>query len=174
MKLKHERGDIVFAPGKALELEFDMPFDCIVATEIIEHVAHPDEFLKQLSSLVAPGGYVVLTTPNGAYFRNDLPRFSDCLDPSVFESVQFKPNADGHIFLLWPDEIRRMVEQSGFRLERFDVFTTPLTNGHVKLEFLLWVLPRRAVFAIEGLAARLPDAIRHRLMVQTSARFRRA
>lgn len=112
VKLKHEHGDITFAPGNVFELEFDHAFDCVVATEVIEHVAHPDEFLKKLSQMVRPGGYLVLTTPNGAYFRNDLPRFSECDDPSVFESVQFKPNADGHIFLLWPDELERLAEQA--------------------------------------------------------------
>lgn len=173
VKLKHEHGDITFAPGNVFELEFDHAFDCVVATEVIEHVAHPDEFLKKLSQMVRPGGYLVLTTPNGAYFRNDLPRFSECDDPSVFESVQFKPNADGHIFLLWPDELERLAEQAGWMLERRAVFTTPLTNGHVKLGIALRVLPRRVVFAVEGLASHLPLWLKHKLMVHAAARFRR-
>ena len=65
VKLKHEKGNLSFAPGNAFELEFEQPFDCVVATEIIEHVAHPDDFLRKLANLVRPGGYVVLTTPNG-------------------------------------------------------------------------------------------------------------
>ena len=166
VKLKHERGDVTFAPGNVFELEFDHVFDCVVATEVIEHVAHPDDFLKKLSQMVRPGGYLVLTTPNGAYLRNDLPRFSDCKDPSVFESVQFKPNA----------------ERTGWMLERRAVFTTPLTNGHVKLGMTnghvklgiaLRVLPRRVVFAVEGLASHLPLWLKHKLMVHTAARFRR-
>ena len=173
VKLKHERGQIDFAPGSVFDLEFDEPFDCVVATEVIEHVAHPDKFLTKLSQLVRPGGYLVLTTPNGAYFRNGLPRFSDCDDPSIFESVQFKPNADGHIFLLWPDELERLAERTGFRVERSAVFTTSLTNGHVKLGLALSVLPKRLVFAIEALAARLPATLRHKLMVHLAARFRR-
>ena len=98
VKLKHEHGDITFAPGNVFEPEFNRAFDCVAVTEVIEHVAHPDDFLKKLPQMVRPGGYVVLTTPNGAYFRNHLPRFSEYADPSVFESVQFKLNADGHIF----------------------------------------------------------------------------
>lgn len=31
VRLKHERGDLVFAPGNVFELEFEDPFDCIVA-----------------------------------------------------------------------------------------------------------------------------------------------
>ena len=173
VKLKHERGDVTFAPGNVFELEFDHPFDCVVATEVIEHVAHPDDFLKKLSRMVRPHGYLVLTTPNGAYFRNALPRFSECEAPSVFESVQFKPNADGHIFHLWPDEIERLAEQTGLTLERRDVFTTPLTSGHVKLGIALRVLSKRVVFAVEALASNLPLRLKHKLIVHTAARFRR-
>ena len=96
VRSKHERGQIHFASGNAFDLRFPSLFDAVLITEIIEHVAHPDDFLNKTSALVKPGGYVVMTTPNGAYFKNSLPKFSDCPDPSVHESVQFKPNADGH------------------------------------------------------------------------------
>ena len=103
VRLKYERGDLDFSPGNAFDLKFDEPFDAVLITEVIEHVAHPDQFLANTARLVRTGGYIVLTTPNGAYFRNTLPRFSDCVDPTIYEGGQFKPNADGHIFLLHPD-----------------------------------------------------------------------
>jgi hypothetical protein len=53
-------------------------FDAVLATEVIEHVAHPDEFLRQLA-----GGVLIVTTPNGAYFRNKLPRFSGSRTPLI-------------------------------------------------------------------------------------------
>jgi len=171
--LKHERGEVAFAPGNVFDLDIEQPFDCVVATEVIEHVAHPDDFLTKLAELARPGGYVVLTTPNGAYFRNRLPRFSNCDDPDVFESVQFQPNADGHIFLLWPDEIERLAEQTGLILERCEHITTPLTNGHIKLGLALRVLPKQVVSVLESIASHLPRTLKHRLMVHTAARFRR-
>src|SRR4051812_44490806 len=42
-QLKHERGKITFAPGNAFELSFPTLFDAVLITEIIEHVAHPDD-----------------------------------------------------------------------------------------------------------------------------------
>jgi 2-polyprenyl-3-methyl-5-hydroxy-6-metoxy-1,4-benzoquinol methylase len=128
---KYERGDVIFIAGNAFELPFAEGFDCVLFGEVIEHVAHPDQFMANISRLVKPGGVAVMTTPNGRYFRNGLPRFSDFPDPSVFEAEQFKPDSDGHIFLLWPDEIRRFAQQSGLIIEQQTFFTTPLTNGYL-------------------------------------------
>jgi 2-polyprenyl-3-methyl-5-hydroxy-6-metoxy-1,4-benzoquinol methylase len=169
VRLKHERGMLRFAPGNAFELCFPHKFDAVLVTEIIEHVAHPDEFLSQVATLVRPGGYIVLTTPNGAYFRNKLPRFSECPDPSIYESVQFKPDADGHIFLLHTDEVRRLAGRAGLNIERLELFTNSLTNGHIKLSHVLKLLPRATVERIELLTNRLPVSLAERVMVHMAA-----
>ncbi|MEO0794387.1 MAG: methyltransferase domain-containing protein [Verrucomicrobiota bacterium] len=174
VKLKHEHGSIEFAPGNVFELGFGEQFDCVLITEIIEHVAHPDEFLTKIATMVKPGGYVIMSTPNGAYFRNDLPKFSECPDPSVFEDVQFKPNSDGHIFLLWPDEIEWLAKSSGLGLEKHQLFTNSLTNGHVKLEYALKAMPRSAVEWFESISQKLPFAMRQRLMVNSATRFKKS
>jgi len=171
VKLKTDRTDIEFLPGNL----FDLPpqrvgrFDAIVATEIIEHVAHPDQFLSQLASLLSPGGVIVLTTPNGRYFRNDLPRFSDCPDPSMFEAMQFKPDADGHIFLLHPDEWVVLSAKAGLRIVEFEFFTNPLSNGHLKTKYLLPWLPSIVVQGIELATQSLGPSLRSRLHLQTLA-----
>ncbi len=68
VRLKHERGDVEFAPGNAFDLTFPVLFDAVLITEVIEHVAHPDQFLANTARLVRPGGHIVMTTPNGAHF----------------------------------------------------------------------------------------------------------
>lgn len=173
VRLKHEFGSIEFAPGNVFELDFAEEFDCVLAAEVIEHVAHPDRFLQQVARFVRPGGCIVMTTPNGAYFNNRLPRFSDCLDRSAMEAHQFGPNSDDHIFLLWPDEVRNVGASVGLRLDRQIWFNTPLTNGYLKMGALLGVLPRAWVMALENAAERLPRKVRQRLMVQTAARYQK-
>jgi 2-polyprenyl-3-methyl-5-hydroxy-6-metoxy-1,4-benzoquinol methylase len=170
---KYEHGNVTYAAGNAFELDFPERFDCVLFCEVIEHVAHPDEFMTNVARLLKPGGVAVMTTPNGLYFKNKLPRFSNCLDPSVFEAVQFKPNSDGHIFLLWPDELRRLANQSGLEIERQILITTPLTNGHVKTHYLLPYLPYFLIQTIENASRQLPTAIKERIMVQAAARFRK-
>ena len=172
VRMKYEFGDVSYAPGNVFELDIDERFDAAVITEIIEHVAHPDEFLRKIAQLVRRGGYIVMTTPNGAYFKNRLPKFTDCADPTVFESGQFKPNADGHIFLLHPAEIEQLADAAGLETLELVHFTNPLTTGHVKTEALLRVLPGRAVTAVERLSAKLPSALQRNLFVQTAALFR--
>ena len=173
VRLKHERGAIEFAPGNAFELSFAAPFDAVLITEIIEHVAHPDEFLAKTARLVKPGGHIVMTTPNGAYFRNPLPKFSDCSDPGIYEAIQFKPNSNGHIFLLHPEEIQVLAARAGLEMEEIALFTNPLENGYMKMGPLLQLLPRTVVGAIEAGTERLPWPLRRKVMTQMAARLRK-
>jgi 2-polyprenyl-6-hydroxyphenyl methylase/3-demethylubiquinone-9 3-methyltransferase len=173
VRMKHESGTISFAPGNVFELEFPSLFDAVLITEVIEHVAHPDEFLAKIAQLVRPGGYVVMTTPNGAYFRNQLPKFSECADPSTYEAIQFRPNSEGHIFLLYPDEVEQLATGAGLEIERLELFSNPLTNGHIKLESLLRVVSKPAVFAIEKATQQLPRSLVQHFLVQMGVRFRR-
>ncbi|MBP0018318.1 MAG: methyltransferase domain-containing protein [Cyanobacteria bacterium SBLK] len=163
VKLKHEKGIVHYAPGNLFELGFNSCFDVVVITEIIEHVAHPDEFLQKIAQLVKPGGYIIMTTPNGEYIRHNLPKFSDCPDPSQYEELQFSPNSDGHIFLLHTDEVPPLVEQAGLKIVEFCLFTNSLTNGHIKLEILLKVLPKTIVDALESLTESLPFSLQRKL-----------
>ncbi len=171
--LKHERGDLKFASGNVFDLGLDGAFDVVLITEIIEHVAHPDEFLQKIGRLVKPGGHIVMTTPNGGYFKNRLPKFSDCPDPSQFEAMQFKPNSDGHIFLLHVDEISGLAAKAGLKVEQIRIYTNFLTNGHVKTEALLKVFPRYLVETLDTLTARLPWLLRKKLHTGMAVLFSR-
>jgi len=171
--LKHETGVITYAPGNAFELEFDAAFDVVLMTEIIEHVAHPDEFLLKAAHLVKAGGHLVVTTPNGEYLRNPLPKFSECVDPERFESFQFKPNADGHIFLLHSDEINRLAQYAGLQVKSIELFTNPLTAGALGTRPLLRFLPRAVIAAVESITGSAMAAGWRRLKTHMLVVFQR-
>lgn len=46
--------------------ELPAPFDVVTAFETLEHMDDPRAFLAQLTALVAPGGWVVISLPNRA------------------------------------------------------------------------------------------------------------
>ncbi len=163
VEMKREKGMVEYKPGNIFDLKFDYLFDLVLATEIIEHVAHPDEFLKFLSTLVKPGGYLVLSTPLGTYFKNKLPKFSEFENPEIFEATQFKPNSNGHIFLLHLDEIPLLAKKSGLEVISMKYYTNPLTHGHIKLNLLLKILPKGIVFGMEKFTQKLPDSIGKRI-----------
>jgi 2-polyprenyl-6-hydroxyphenyl methylase/3-demethylubiquinone-9 3-methyltransferase len=173
VRLKYERGRIQFEPGNVFDLEFPHSFDAVLLTEVIEHVAHPDQLLEKIANFVRPGGYIILTTPNGAYFRNGLPKFSECADPTVYEIAQFKPDADGHIFLLHPDEIRALAARANLNVDVMHLFTNPLTAGHMKMEQLLRVFPRRWIDKFEAAARQLPAPIKRKALVQIAVRLQK-
>lgn len=57
--------DIAYIAGAAEDLvEQERRFDVVVASEVIEHVTDPAEFLATVAALLVPGGAVLLTTLN--------------------------------------------------------------------------------------------------------------
>jgi len=173
VKLKYEKGNIKYLAGNAFELNQSEQFDCVLISEVIEHVAHPDQFLLNAAAITKPGGIVVMSTPNGQYFKNSLPKFSECTDPSVFESEQFKPNADGHIFLLWPDEISWLSKVTQLKIESTIYHTNPLTAGHIKLEAVLRLLPKKSIFFVENAISRFPLALKTHITTSSVTLFRK-
>ena len=129
---------IRIVPGNVFELSPSLAgqFDLVIACEVIEHVAHADGLLRQLRKLVTTEGHILLTTPNGAYFRNKLPTYSEIEDFNVLESQQFKPDADGHLYLITPEELTQIAAEAGLRVERLVIWGTPFISGESGFRFL--------------------------------------
>ncbi len=154
---------------------FDLPvarlgqFDLVIASEIIEHVAHPDALLKHLKTFLKPEGSILLTTPNGSYFRNKLPTHAEIKNFTELEMRQFRPDADGHLFLITPHELCRLAEKIGLQVERLSVWGTPLLTGHMGLrifrtKYLAW-----SAYQTERFTQQLPQRAREKLCAGMTA-----
>ena len=55
---------IDFVCGDLLEYDPERLFDIVVSTEVIEHIPDQEEFVRAISRVLEPGGWVILTCPN--------------------------------------------------------------------------------------------------------------
>ena len=78
--------------------------DCIMASEVLEHVDDPRSFLASLARGLAPAGLLVLTTPDRAMLRADVP-FAE-LVPIL--------SAGAHLTLQTQDSLRGRLADAGF------------------------------------------------------------
>jgi 2-polyprenyl-6-hydroxyphenyl methylase/3-demethylubiquinone-9 3-methyltransferase len=151
-------------PGNLFDLDPEKigQFDLVIACEIVEHVAHTVEFLQQLRKFLAPAGRILITTPNGAYFRNKLPTHSQIKDFKALEKDQFKPDSDGHLFLITPEEMVDLAHQAGLEVERTVLWGTPAVTGHVRMTTLSTPAACWAFYQLERLSQNLPLSIREK------------
>lgn len=149
-------------------------FDLVIACEVIEHVAHPGDLLARLATLLAPGGRLLVTTPNGAHFRNTLPTLREAGDIAEMERRQFQPDADGHLFLLTPEELAGLASQAGLLVERLDTWGLPLLTGHAGCRLLAGPWATAPAYWCERVGQFLPAPLRQRLCAALSAVLRRA
>jgi 2-polyprenyl-6-hydroxyphenyl methylase/3-demethylubiquinone-9 3-methyltransferase len=133
VRLKYECGNITYEPGDIFSNDRGLKFDAVVAAEIIEHVAHPDEFLRRLARLVEAGKPIIVSTPNGSNLFNKLPSFFEIPDPTVLESMQFQPDSDGHLFLLLASELQILANRAGLKVRSMDYIQTHVAYAVAKV-----------------------------------------
>jgi SAM-dependent methyltransferase len=88
------------------ELGLD-PFDIVVAGEVIEHLEAPGSFLRASHELVAPGGRIVVTTPNAAALQN--------FAAPLLGVELIHPD---HLALFSPRTLGVLFERTGWNVER--------------------------------------------------------
>jgi SAM-dependent methyltransferase len=62
-EIARETGAEVFVGGVE-QVPPDARFDCVIATQVIEHIYEPLSFVKQLVGRTKPGGHIILATPD--------------------------------------------------------------------------------------------------------------
>ena len=108
------------------------------------------------------GGRILITTPNGAYFRNKLPTHSQIQDFTALEKQQFQPDADGHLFLITPQEMESLAHQAGLEVERMVLWGTPAVTGHARLALLSTPAACWGCYQLERLSQSLPFSMREK------------
>lgn len=98
--------------GSVLELPVKRNFfDVVLSTEVIEHTTDPVKALRELSSVVRPGGLLLLTVPCRLW--NPVVKLATILKLRPYE---------GYENFLWPGELKNTLEGAGFIIERLSGF----------------------------------------------------
>lgn len=119
-KLKYERGPFLPVAANAAQPCFrPQRFDCLILAELLEHCADPTEVLTPARDLLASGGWLIITTPNGGSSLNRLPTYAHRArnrDESVRR--QFGPDGDDHLFAFTLRELLLVIKKNGFTVQR--------------------------------------------------------
>jgi 2-polyprenyl-3-methyl-5-hydroxy-6-metoxy-1,4-benzoquinol methylase len=91
------------------------PFDAIVSLEVLEHLFAPRALLQQLHELLAPGGKLVVSFPNIAWWRYRVTLLAGHYPEEyhIFDAVEHVQQFTLHSF-------RRLLDESGYRITAID------------------------------------------------------
>jgi 2-polyprenyl-3-methyl-5-hydroxy-6-metoxy-1,4-benzoquinol methylase len=97
-----------------LAAKFGNDFDLVLSTEVVEHLYDPRLFMRNLFSLLRPGGHLILSTPYHGYLKNLVLVLSGKMD-NHFSAL----DDGGHIKFWSNSTMKLLLEDVGFSLLKF-------------------------------------------------------
>ncbi len=150
-KKRHTHGEFKTHQGNLMDYRSETPFDGVLAGEIIEHVAHPEQLLATVVANLKPGGILVLTTPNGNECDAGLPTYSQVSDIEALIPRQF--HWGDHLFLYTLDELKTLFDQAGLDW----VYSEKYNSSYVtQLKGVRYLLPHRVLMFLEKVTRHWP------------------
>ena len=127
LEIDYRAGDVQQLAGQ---------FDLVTSMEVIEHVAEPGAFLKALAARLAPGGLLVLSTPNAT-------GWSKLLMITIGEGLGRIPKGT-HDFakFIAPERMQQLLGEAGLRCVDIEGIAFSPTRGlhlsdDVRLNYLV-------------------------------------
>lgn len=157
LRLKYEWGEVSCVCCTLERFPFRSgTFDVVLLGEVIEHVAYPETLLLDAAKLLATGGILVVTTPNGERLRTRLPTLSAVRDRRELVVRQFEPDAEGHLFELTKWELLRLVQEVGLTLKRHQFFCSPWVTGRLRCRHASRFLPVKLRLLLDRATLQVP------------------
>ncbi len=124
-----------------MEMFNDETFDCVISTEVIEHVESPFQALNEINRILKPKGKAIISTPNSHHMVRivyplhiakgetisrhinsfDLAQWKTLFDLCGFKILWYKGWPDNWIFPRWKG-IGKILDKLFKRKERFKQF----------------------------------------------------
>ncbi|MFQ5874943.1 MAG: methyltransferase domain-containing protein [Dehalococcoidia bacterium] len=127
-------------------------FDFVICSEILEHLHCPERALHEASKMLAEGGWLIVTVPNGYGLYDLLFHHLRDLVARVVSPLPSSERVGGHVQAFTLGKIKRLTEEAGFTVVKA-----------AKADFLSWlpILDRwQRLGRVDcGLADKLPSAL---------------
>lgn len=98
-------------------------FNCIVITEVLEHIADPDLLIKNCYKLLKPGGILIISTPNAYSFKSFMDYFTIINLVRVVKQLENQKMGIGtnvdHVFNWDIFSLSRLFIINGFKIKEF-------------------------------------------------------
>jgi SAM-dependent methyltransferase len=115
VELARESGIEAEVVPDASELPFDdESFDAAICLEVLEHLFAPHEAAAEIGRVLRPGGRLVASAPNVAYWRMRLNSLVGMWNPAGDWLAVEQPWRDPHIRFFTPETLARMLREAGF------------------------------------------------------------
>ena len=98
------------AIGESLPFREDS-FDCVLLSEVIEHLEAPQVSIRETVRVLCPGGRLLITTPN---YRSFWPLMEWAVDRM---NMAPKMAGEQHISRFHPSSLKKILIESGLRME---------------------------------------------------------
>lgn len=103
-------------------------FDVVVSLEVIEHVANPKEFIRNLTKLIKPGGMIIISTIN-----RTIKSYISAIIMAEYILGWVPKKTHDHSKFIKPSELNNMVNNTGLSLKELKGMSLDLTSSKWQL-----------------------------------------
>lgn len=137
-RLKDTENRVDWVVGSVMKLPLRTEcIDVVILGEIMEHVAYPENLFGEAARVLVPNGTLVATTPNGDFVRSGLRTLADVADRQRIAQLEFKPDADGHLYLPTREEVILLGTGAGLVFREHHYYQTTPVTGWPKMQRLV-------------------------------------
>lgn len=118
--------------GDILIMDINERFDCITCLDVIEHVVHPEAFLKKIRTLLKEDGFLLLSTPNVGHWS-----VIEDLIAGRWDYLPVGILCISHLRFFTKKTILELLENAGFKIVHIEEQLSPPTSDFKRITDML-------------------------------------